>query len=120
MKASKEYSTLQLRQRLVAAGVDPEKFDISAHVDSKLSQRENFINLTQMTGTSKRKDYSGHSGIKRELQSTLKGEFYQIGKSRKEVDEKRKAQLPGKRRSASGKTYTERRKNRSDRPGWRV
>ena len=44
-------STKNLRARLVALGIDPEKFDIEAHVDRKLSQRENFMNLRQMTGT---------------------------------------------------------------------
>lgn len=35
-------------------------------------------------------------------------------KTGRAVDKTKKAKLPGKRVSASGKTYTERRKNRSD------
>lgn len=41
----------------------------------------------------------------------------QRGKSNKRADEKRKAKAPGKRTSATGKKYTEIRKNRSDAPG---
>lgn len=41
----------------------------------------------------------------------------QTGTSNKRYDIMRKAKTPGKRRSASGRTYTERRKNRSDAPG---
>lgn len=38
----------------------------------------------------------------------------QTGKSNLRRDEMKKAKLPGKRKSASGRTYYERRKNRSD------
>lgn len=41
----------------------------------------------------------------------------QTGSSVKFYDEQHRAKKPGKRRSASGKIYYERRKNRSDRPG---
>jgi len=41
----------------------------------------------------------------------------QTGATNKRVDVKRKAKAPGKRTSASGKTYYERRKNRTDKPG---
>lgn len=41
----------------------------------------------------------------------------QRGKSNKYYDERRKAQLPGKRISKNGKTYWETRKNRSDESG---
>lgn len=40
--------------------------------------------------------------------------FRQTGKSKGEADVMRKAKAPGKRISKSGKVYTERRKNRSD------
>lgn len=42
---------------------------------------------------------------------------YQTGTSHKAFDSMRSARAPGKRKSASGKTYYERRKNRSDMPG---
>lgn len=41
----------------------------------------------------------------------------QTGKSMQKRDKPRKALKPGKRISRTGKTYTERRKNRSDRKG---
>lgn len=41
----------------------------------------------------------------------------QTGSSNKARDIKRAAKAPGKRKSASGRTYYESRKNRSDRPG---
>ena len=116
MKKQIDYRTSNLRARLIAHGIDPEKFDIEAHVDRKLSQRENYMNLTQMCGIGPRRTY----GAERRDRATIQGEFYQIGRTHKVQDEKRKAKLPGKRRSASGKTYTERRKNRSDKPGWRI
>lgn len=46
-----------------------------------------------------------------------KKKSYQTGRSNKKADSQRKAKRPGARRSASGKKYTERRKNRSDAPG---
>lgn len=46
-----------------------------------------------------------------------KKKTYQTGKSTKLNDAKRKAKKPGKRTSATGRKYTERRKNRSDIPG---
>lgn len=42
---------------------------------------------------------------------------YQRGTSNKTADESRKALSPGKRKSATGRTYYEYRKNRSDMPG---
>jgi len=47
----------------------------------------------------------------------VKKKYRQTGTSSKRADSQRKAKRPGKRRSASGNTYTERRKNRSDKPG---
>jgi len=41
----------------------------------------------------------------------------QTGTSNKKSDKQRTAKAPGKRKSYSGKVYTERRKNRSDKPG---
>lgn len=41
----------------------------------------------------------------------------QTGTSTRKADAKRKAKAPGKRRSKSGNTYSEYRKNRSDKPG---
>ena len=43
--------------------------------------------------------------------------IYQTGRSNRAKDEARSAKAPGKRQSSSGRTYYERRKNRSDAPG---
>jgi len=110
MAKNKEYSTLQLRQRLVAAGVDPEKFDVHSHVDRKLTQRENFINLTQMTGTAKPKNYKGHPLLndKREHGESL------------HQDAMRHSKLPGKRTTKWGTVYYESRRNRCDQKGRKI
>ena len=50
----------------------------------------------------------------------LKATYTQTGTSATVRDKKRKAMQPGKRRSASGRIYTETRKNRSDIRGSRV
>lgn len=42
---------------------------------------------------------------------------WQTGSSTKKYDEQRKAKKPGKRKTAHGTVYTERRKDRSDMPG---
>ena len=47
----------------------------------------------------------------------LKKSDYQIGKTIKIIDEKRKALAPGKRMSKNGNKYYENRKNRSDLKG---
>lgn len=52
---------------------------------------------------------SGKIGAKRSNRQT--------GSSNRKRDKQRKALAPGKRKSATGKTYYERRKNRSDVPG---
>lgn len=46
-----------------------------------------------------------------------KKKYRQTGRSKKSADIKRKAKPPGKRKSSSGRTYFENRKNRSDIPG---
>lgn len=46
-----------------------------------------------------------------------KASYRQTGGSNKRNDSMRKAKAPGKRKSASGNVYYERRKNRSDVPG---
>jgi len=46
---------------------------------------------------------------------------YQTGKRKSlKQDRQLKAKAPGKRKSASGKTYTERRRNRSDKKGTKI
>ena len=55
-------------------------------------------------------------GFKNQRRS-LKPSGYQIGTTHTKKDKTRKALLPGKRRSESGKIYYENRKNRSDLKG---
>jgi len=43
--------------------------------------------------------------------------IHQTGKSSKKIDERMRAKKPGKRKSSSGATYYEYRRNRSDMPG---
>lgn len=52
--------------------------------------------------------------VRKRKAKLIKRSRYQTGKSNKKVDQKRTALPPGVRRSKSGKKYTERRKNRSD------
>jgi hypothetical protein len=47
----------------------------------------------------------------------LKKSDYQIGKTIVQIDKKRKALAPGKRKSKAGNIYYENRKNRSDLKG---
>ena len=49
---------------------------------------------------------------------TYPGRRYQTGRTTKAVDRMRHARKPGRRTSASGNTYYERRKNRSDKRKW--
>jgi hypothetical protein len=53
----------------------------------------------------------------RAAKAPAKKSIYQTGASSKRYDLMKSALPPGKRKSASGKTYYERRKNRSDIPG---
>lgn len=64
------------------------------------------------TSTPKKK--SAAKPAAKKTSTTKKVKAYQTGRSNLKMDEKRKAKLPGKRKSASGRTYYERRKNRSD------
>jgi len=54
------------------------------------------------------------------LPRTLRAVKYQTGRSSTKADSPRKAMLPGKRISKSGKKYWETRKNRSDKRKKRV
>ena len=73
---------------------------------------------TKKASTTKKK--SGQTKIGAYGRRVLKATYTQTGTSSTVRDKKRKAMQPGKRRSASGRTYTETRKNRSDLRGSRV
>ncbi len=66
------------------------------------------------------KKKSGQTKIGAYGRRVLKATYKQTGTSETTRDKKRKAMQPGKRRSASGRIYTETRKNRSDLRGSRV
>lgn len=110
-----DYRTQSIRARLVALGVDPEKFDIRAHVDPKLTQRENFMNLRGLAHVQRRPEHRGESGIN--WQHGGHGESLHL-------DAMRPAMPPGKRTvrhpGQAPTIYYEHRRNRSDRPGRRI
>jgi hypothetical protein len=105
-----------INRSLVNAGIDPELFDTSAYIDRTLHADENLKNIKRIHGIGSHETY----GHERTRQTDLHGEFYQIGNSNTRSDERHRAMLPGVRYTAWGTTYTERRKNRSDKPGRRV
>ena len=105
-----------INRALVNAGIDPELFDTSAHIDRNLHADENLKNIKRMHGIGSQETY----GHERTRQSDLHGEFYQIGRSHTDIDRDMSAMLPGLRYTGWGTTYTERRKNRSDKPGSRI
>jgi hypothetical protein len=74
--------------------------------------------IRAMRGTSTHKDTKSHNvNIKVVSGTKKKDTSRQTGKSVIEKDFAKKALAPGKRKSATGKTYYERRANRSDKPG---
>ncbi len=70
--------------------------------------------------TAKPKRKSGQTTLGQHGRKVLKAKYKQTGKSNEARDKKRSAMQPGKRRSATGRVYTETRKNRSDIRGKRV
>ncbi len=114
MKSNAGFQAFNIRRALAAAGIDPEKFDVHAHMDRTLTMRENIANIRGMTrgGSRSTRDTRprkrAHAG----------GEYWQRGRTHEAIDKKRKAEIPGKRIRKGKKPYYERRKNRSDRPGW--
>jgi hypothetical protein len=118
-----QFQIYNINRSLARAGIDPEKVDTSAHLDRTLSYSENRQNILRATGAAHSKSKKialEKSKHKKTPRSWKEGEFYQIGKSNTKSDELQRAKPPGQRRSKTGKRYTERRKNRSDRPGSRV
>jgi hypothetical protein len=114
-----ELQEQMINRALVNAGIDPEVFDTSAHIDRNLHADENLKNIKRMHGIGNRpQETYGHQN--RTLQADLHGEFYQIGRSQNDIDKQMSAMIPGVRYTAWGTTYTERRKNRSDKPGGRT
>ncbi|HQN90693.1 MAG TPA: hypothetical protein PK336_00280 [Methanoculleus sp.] len=115
------FDLYNVKRSLVRAGIDPEMFDASAHLDRKLTTRENLTNISKLTGAGRTERH-----IKKELEKDkarrggkvkkYRGTFDQTGKSNIEIDRRIRAQPPGKRGSGK-RSYYEYRRNRSDRPG---
>ena len=110
-----------IRMSLARAGIDPEKFDTHAHMDRRISMRENIANISRMTGAGRTERH-----VKTELEKDkarrggkakkYRGTFDQTGKSNLEIDRRMHALPPGKR-GVGKRAYYEYRRNRSDRPG---
>lgn len=56
----------------------------------------------------------GNFMVKKKLPRTVRRSQHQTGKTTKAVDKTKKALYPGKRQAKSGRYYTEKRANRSD------
>jgi hypothetical protein len=88
---------------------------------AQLAARAKFVAMVRAKSKAKKSATKKISGTKKKttkLPSLFdKPNSRQTGTSNKVKDEKRKALAPGKRKSATGKSYTERRANRSDKPG---
>lgn len=88
---------------------------------AQLAARKKFVEMVRAKSKAKKTATKKISGTKKKTTKlpTLfdKPNFRQTGTSNKVWDEKKKALAPGKRKSATGKSYTERRANRSDMPG---
>jgi hypothetical protein len=88
---------------LTGRGIERDAFDISANLDRSLTYRENRRNISDMLGLGgSERDYAGEHYAR------------QTGFTHTEIDRRLLALHPGKRRSHSGRTYYERRANRSD------
>lgn len=126
-----------LRRELASAGVDTELGDLKSDIDRTLSFQENKSMIMKARGVSPKKATDYHSQHERAhihahggkvtgyhqariTRSEQEGEYYQIGTSHREIDRLVDAKWPGKRKSATGHYYVERRKNWSDYPGSRT
>jgi hypothetical protein len=88
---------------------------------AQLAARAKFVAMVRAKSKAKKSATKKISGTKKKA-TKLPSLFdkpisRQTGTSNKVKDSMRKALAPGKRKSATGKTYTERRANRSDKPG---
>ena len=105
-----------IKASLSRAGIDPEKFDVSAHIDRTLRYRENLTNIMGMHGRGrKRRDYARESAEEKARgRKARKKKGRQTGVSNEAIDKRYLAKYPGRRKSPRGKRYYERRSNRSD------
>ena len=102
-RMNKKMQEYGIGMMLAGRGIERDVFDVSAHLDRTLSYSENRRNISDMLGLGgTQRDYAG--------------EHYdrQTGFTNTEIDRHLTALSPGKRKSNSGRTYYERRANRSD------
>lgn len=89
----------------------------------QLAARKKFVEMVRARAKAKKiasthKDTKSHNvNVKVVSGTKVKSTTRQTGSSNIEKDFLKKAKVPGKRKSASGRTYYERRANRSDKPG---
>lgn len=89
----------------------------------QLAARKKFVEMVRAKAKAKKiasthKDTKSHNvNVKVVSGTKVKSTTRQTGSSNIEKDFLKKAKVPGKRKSASGRTYYERRANRSDKPG---
>lgn len=96
---------------------------MDAHIDRSLTYHENRENIRGMLGMnigSASRRAMEEPGGRINKRRDRDGEFYQVGRTNRDIDERRSAKAPGFRRTGWGTSYVERRKNRSDRPGMRI
>lgn len=108
-----------IRRALVRGGVDPEKFDVRAHMDRSLHLGENLRIARAHHGISggRHRDYAAEAAEERARTRASRADpLRQVGLSNEAMDRRFRALRPGKRRSSvTGKVYYERRANRTDR-----
>lgn len=102
---------------------DSEVFDVNAHIDRSLHYDENARNIRSILGIQTRdrnaesleirKAEQQRARVQRQDPNRLTGRIQ--NEHNREIDRRYQAQRPGKRFSASGRRYYERRENRADR-----
>lgn len=112
----------QIGRMLAGTRWDTEQFDVRAHIDRSLHYDENVKNIQGMLGIQTRnrgmeemqlrKAEQQRARVQRQDPNRQTGQWQ--GAERLEIDRRFQAARPGKRFSASGHRYYERRANRSD------
>jgi hypothetical protein len=100
-------------------------YDTHAHVDSRLTRSENLRNIQKLTGTGTRhrglEEFQQQTAEAKRARALRKQPLRQTSVSNEHFDLMYQAMRPGKRFSASGHRYYERRSNRTDKnPSLRI
>jgi hypothetical protein len=115
--------TYQIGRMLANTRHDSEVFDVRAHIDSSLHYDENLKNIQRQLGIQTRDRGMEHLQHQQQVraqeharrQDTTRQTGVIQNAHNRELDRLFQAFRPGKRISADGKRYYERRENRSDR-----